>query len=129
MAFIDLKSAFDVVNRDIILDQLMDIGINWHLRKWIRGYLSNRSSRVFFHGVYSSSRGLSLGTPQASPYTTTTRSATNVLAGQEWWLPGSVWAADKCDKSPGRKTCLISLVLCVIPPTNTLDHYYLNCSD
>ena len=64
VAFIDLKSAFDVANRDIILDQLVDFGIKGNLLRWIQGYLSNRSSRVFFSGVYSSSRSFFLGTPQ-----------------------------------------------------------------
>ncbi|MPC35435.1 hypothetical protein E2C01_028857 [Portunus trituberculatus] len=32
-AFIDLKSAFDVANKDIILDQLMNFGIKGHLLK------------------------------------------------------------------------------------------------
>ena len=64
VAFIDLKSAFDVASRDIILDQLVAFGIRGNLLRWIRGYLSNRSSRVFFNGAYSSSRCFLLGTPQ-----------------------------------------------------------------
>ena len=64
VAFVDLKSAFDVANRDIILDQLADFGIKGNLLRWIRAYLSNRTSRVFFSGAYSPSRSFSLGTPQ-----------------------------------------------------------------
>ena len=64
VAFIDLKSAFDVANREIILDQLVDFGVKGNLLRWIRGYLSNRTSRVFFSGAYSSSRSFLLGTPQ-----------------------------------------------------------------
>ena len=64
VAFLDLKSAFDVANRDVILDQLVAFGIRGNLLRWIRGYLSNRSSRVFFSGAYSSSRSFLLGTPQ-----------------------------------------------------------------
>ncbi|MPC38260.1 hypothetical protein E2C01_031767 [Portunus trituberculatus] len=51
VAFIDLKSDFDVASRDIILDQLVDFGIRGNLLRWIRDYLSNRSSRVFFSGA------------------------------------------------------------------------------
>ncbi|MPC54158.1 Retrovirus-related Pol polyprotein from type-2 retrotransposable element R2DM [Portunus trituberculatus] len=64
VAFVDLKSAFDVANRDIILDQLVAFGIKGNLLSWIRGYLSNRNSRVFFSGASSQSRDFHLGTPQ-----------------------------------------------------------------
>ena len=64
VAFIDLQSAFDVAYRDIILDQLVDFGIKDNLLWWIQGYLSNRTSRVFFSGVYSLSRSFHLGMPQ-----------------------------------------------------------------
>ena len=46
VAFVDLKSAFDVANRDIILDQLVNFDIKGRFLRWIRGYLSNRTSRV-----------------------------------------------------------------------------------
>ncbi|KAK8377546.1 hypothetical protein O3P69_013882 [Scylla paramamosain] len=100
LAFIDLKSAFDVANRDIILDQLVDFEVKEHLLKGLTTSINS----------------------------TTTRSATTVAstvgwsAGQEtkWWLPGYVWAADKCGKSPGRKTCLISLALFATSPTGPL---------
>ncbi|XP_076036221.1 uncharacterized protein LOC143022108 isoform X1 [Oratosquilla oratoria] len=64
VAFIDLKSAFDIANRDIILDQLVDFGIKGNLLRWIRGYLQNRNSRVLFKGAYSNTREFELGTPQ-----------------------------------------------------------------
>ncbi len=55
VAFMDLKSAFDVATREIILDQLVDFGVKSSLLQWIRGYLSNRISRVFIslHEVFS----------------------------------------------------------------------------
>ena len=64
VAFIDLKSAFDVANREIILDQLVDFGVKGNLLRWIRGYLSNRTARVLFRGSCSTSKSLDLGTPQ-----------------------------------------------------------------
>ena len=64
VAFIDLKSAFDIANREIILDQLVDFGVQGNLLKWIRGYLSNRTSRVLFRGACSSYERFELGTPQ-----------------------------------------------------------------
>ena len=64
VAFLDLKSAFDIANKDIILDQLVDFGIKGNLLRWVRGYLSNRSSRVLFKGAISATRRFDLGTPQ-----------------------------------------------------------------
>ena len=64
VAFIDLKSAFDIANRDVILDQLVDFGIKGNLLGWIREYLRNMTSRVLFKGAYSSTEGFELGTPQ-----------------------------------------------------------------
>ena len=64
VAFLDLKSAFDIANREIILDQLVDFGVQGSLLKWIRGYLCSRTSRVFFKGACSSYERFELGTPQ-----------------------------------------------------------------
>ena len=64
VAFLDLKSAFDVANKEIILDQLVEFGVQGHLLRWIRGYLCNRVSRVLFKGACSSYEQFELGTPQ-----------------------------------------------------------------
>ena len=64
VAFLDLKSAFDVANRDVILDQLVTFGVKGNLLRWIRGYLRNRTSRVLFKGALSTAEGFDLGTPQ-----------------------------------------------------------------
>ncbi|XP_076045837.1 uncharacterized protein LOC143028082 [Oratosquilla oratoria] len=64
VAFIDLESAFNIANRDIILNQLVDFGIKGNLLRRIRGYLRSRNSRVLFKGAYSNDREFELGTPQ-----------------------------------------------------------------
>ena len=64
VAFIDLKSAFDVANRDIILDQIVDFGVKGNLLRWLRDYLRNRTSRVLFKGALSTTKDFELGTPQ-----------------------------------------------------------------
>ena len=64
VAFLDLKSAFDIANREVILDQLVEFGVKGNLLRWIRGYLSNRVSRVLFKGAYSAYEQFELGTPQ-----------------------------------------------------------------
>ena len=63
-AFIDLKAAFDVANREIILDELINLGIEGATLTWISNYLSNRNSFVFYKGACSPTHTFSLGTPQ-----------------------------------------------------------------
>ena len=64
-AFIDLKAAFDIANREIILEELASLGVSGGLLRWIAGYLSNRKARVCFKGIMSSTKEtFELGTPQ-----------------------------------------------------------------
>ena len=58
IAFLDLKSAFDVANGEVILAQLVEFGVQENLLRWIRGYLRNRTSRMLFKVVRT--RNLSL---------------------------------------------------------------------
>ncbi|KAK8739556.1 hypothetical protein OTU49_003397, partial [Cherax quadricarinatus] len=62
--FLDLKSAFDIANRTVILHELAKINIGGSLLRWIIGYLSNRVSSVLYQGFRSESKEMSLGTPQ-----------------------------------------------------------------
>ena len=63
--FVDLKSAFDIANRSIILEHLASLGVDGKLLTWIRGYLSNRYSKVFYKGnITDNYRLFELGTPQ-----------------------------------------------------------------
>ena len=63
--FVDLKSAFDIANRSVILEHLAHLGVNGKLLTWIRGYLSNRFSKVFYKGnITENEEPFYLGTPQ-----------------------------------------------------------------
>ena len=64
VAFLDLKSAFDIANKEIILDQLVKFAVQGNLLRWIRGYLCDRVSRVLFKGACSTYKRFELGTPQ-----------------------------------------------------------------
>ena len=64
VVFLDLKSAFDIANKEIILGQLLDFGVQGSLLKWIRSYLCNKTSRVQFRGACNSYEWFDLGTPQ-----------------------------------------------------------------
>ena len=63
-AFIDLKAAFDIANRELILDELARLGVSGRIFMWIESYFSNRSSRVLFDGALSDYLPFKLGTPQ-----------------------------------------------------------------
>ena len=63
-AFIDLKAAFDIANREVILDELVNLGIVGATLTWIQNYLSNRNSFVYYKGARSPQLPFYLGTPQ-----------------------------------------------------------------
>ena len=52
---LDIKKAFDLVDRDILLAKLYHYGIRGNVLNWFRSYFSGRKQKVFFGGVYSSS--------------------------------------------------------------------------
>lgn len=64
VACIDLKRAFDVANRDVILYQIVDFGIKGRPLKWLRGYLSNSTSWVLYKGDCTTTKGFDLETLQ-----------------------------------------------------------------
>ena len=64
--FIDLREAFDTVNRAVLLDKLSNLGIVDKEHRWFTDYLSNRSHVVEFQGVTSTSEAISVGVPQGS---------------------------------------------------------------
>ena len=65
-AFIDLKSAFDIANREVILDQFVAFGVKRNLLRSIRSYLGNRTVRALFRGMCSTSKSFDLGTSHDS---------------------------------------------------------------
>ena len=64
--FLDLKKAFDTVNRKIILKKLYHYGIRGNLNKWFENYLADISQYVLFNGKTSDIRNVSCGVPQGS---------------------------------------------------------------
>ena len=66
LALLDLSSAFDTVDHDILLTRLSrSFGVCGNVLSWMRIYLSGRTYIVRFGGTQSSSRGMLCGV--ASP--------------------------------------------------------------
>jgi len=63
--FLDLKRAFEVVDRSILIKKLQRYGLRAAVLEWFRCYL-NRSQRVKFNGVLSEPIDVNFGVPQSS---------------------------------------------------------------
>ena len=61
--FFDLKTAFDCVSHDILLNKLNAYGIRGNLMQWFQSYLSARSQYVIYNGIKSSFRNITHGVP------------------------------------------------------------------
>ena len=67
MVLLDLSSAFDTVNHNILLERLdKDIGMRGVTLDWFRSYLSNRCQQVCANGSLSKQYHLNCGVPQGS---------------------------------------------------------------
>jgi len=64
VVFLDLKRAFEVVDRSILIRKLQRYGLR--VLEWFRCYLENRSQRVKFNGVLSEPIDVNFGVPQGS---------------------------------------------------------------
>ena len=64
--FIDLKKAFDAVNRDILLYKLEHYGIRGASLLWFKSYLSERKQFVHLNGIDSEVKTITCGVPQGS---------------------------------------------------------------
>ena len=64
--FVDFSSAFDRVWHTGLLYKLCKMGLTGSILRWLKEYLSNRTSKVIYNGKYSSTRPVSSGVPQGS---------------------------------------------------------------
>ena len=63
---IDLSKAFDVVDRDKLLDKIESTNLNPNLKRWLLCYLRDRRMRVRYQGRLSKWRKTKLGMPQGA---------------------------------------------------------------
>ena len=66
MIFIDLKKAFDTVDRVILLDKMNFHGISGMEHNWVTSYLNNRKHFYKVIGVCFGNKDIDNGVPQGS---------------------------------------------------------------
>ena len=66
MVFIDFKMAFDLMNRNSLLEKLKFYHFDQHMLKWFKSYLSNIFQNVQIGTSISKSETISTGVQQGS---------------------------------------------------------------
>lgn len=64
--FLDLKRAFETVDRDILLRKMKEYGIRGKEWKWFKSYLTNRKQKTKFNEITSKEKNIDIGLPQGS---------------------------------------------------------------
>ena len=61
---IDLSKAFDTVNHEILIQDILELNLNQHIKRFLSCYLRGRQTYVDFRGSRSKSRKMNQGVPQ-----------------------------------------------------------------
>lgn len=64
--FLDLKRAFETIDRNILLKKLQQYGIGGKVYTWLENFLRNRKQKVCFNNSVSSEMEINVGVPQGS---------------------------------------------------------------
>ena len=64
--YLDYSKAFDKVDFNIVLDKLLDMGVNGQVYDWIEAFLTNRIQFVTVNGFESEPQSVISGVPQGS---------------------------------------------------------------
>jgi hypothetical protein len=65
--FLDIKGAFDYVQKPQLLKIIEDLGLPSSLRSWVDSFVSDRTIRLAFEGQTQPATPLTTGVPQGSP--------------------------------------------------------------
>lgn len=66
LTLLDLSSAFDTVDRDLLLMKLEAVGVTGSALQWFKTYLTDREQSVVINSTFSTSFPLQCGVPQGS---------------------------------------------------------------
>ena len=66
LILLDLSAAFDTIDRELLLDDLKELGIDGNALQWILSYLSNRKFRVTINDIESDEGIMQFGVPQGT---------------------------------------------------------------
>lgn len=64
--FLDLKRAFETINRAKLIEKLQCLGFEGNVLKWLRNYLSSRRQKVKYEDCVSTEIEVGVGVPQGS---------------------------------------------------------------
>ena len=64
--YIDLKRAFELVSKEVILAELSTAGVTGAMLSWMSDFLFNRMAKVRFQGTITDEKCFENGTPQGS---------------------------------------------------------------
>ena len=64
--YLDLQKAFELVNKDVLLSELITSGLHGRLLAWTSDFLSDRCAKVRFQNCLSETQSFDNGTPQGS---------------------------------------------------------------
>lgn len=67
IVFLDLKRAFETVDRNILLQKLRKVGITGRVHSWFQSWLTNRTQSTVINGVASEQIEVNIGIPQGTP--------------------------------------------------------------
>jgi hypothetical protein len=65
--FLDIKGAFDHINRQQLINKIKGLGLPTCLLKWVKCFLSNRTQQLCFNNQKSDVFNINIGIPQGSP--------------------------------------------------------------
>ena len=66
VVFLDLARAFDMIDKNIMIKKLHNVGIRAIAGDWCSSYLCDRKMYVGVSGHYSGEVGMNIGLPQGS---------------------------------------------------------------
>ena len=64
--FLDLRQAFELVQKNAILSELVEAGVSGKVLSWCEDFLTNRQAHLLFQGTNSATMQFDNGTPQGS---------------------------------------------------------------